>query len=201
VAGEVTLINLIVDVRSREEYFKSHIKGSLNIPLFDLEYYIDFLKDKKVLFYCDSGRRSRMAAEYVAERGVKATIIPAEELDKYKKEGKEMICAINYLSVKPGLETEFEEEVKELCRLTVGMKGFLGSKIFKVSTISYGGSGLQGTYEDIDVKPTKYVMLTYWTSKNAHEDFHKEPVIINGFMSMMKYLSIMPYEEYGEIMR
>lgn len=109
--------------------------------------------------------------------------------------------AINYLSVKPGLEKEFEEKVKELCRVTYGKKGFLGSKIFRVSTISYGGSGLQGTYKDIDVKPTKYVMLTYWTSKKAHEEFHKEPDIVEGFMALMKYLSIMPYEEYGEIIR
>ena len=194
-------MSLIVDVRSREEYFKSHIKGSLNIPLFDLEYYIAFLKDKDVLFYCDTGRRARMAVEYVVDRGIKATVVPQEEVDEYEKEGRPIICALNYLSVKPSLEAEFEEKVKELCRLTVEMKGFLGSKIFKVSTISYGGSGLQGTYEDIDVQPTRYVMLTYWTSKRAHEEFHKEEMIVKGFMGLMKYLSIMPYEEYGEIMR
>lgn len=195
------MMKLIVDVRSREEYSKSHIKGSLNIPLFDLEYYIDFLKDKNVLLYCDTGRRARMAVEYSRERGVKAIVIPLEELDKYEKEGKPIICALNYLSVKPGLEEEFEEKTKELCRVTYGKKGFLGSKIFRVSTISYGGSGLQGTYEDIDVKPTKYVMLTYWKSKIAHEEFHKDPDIVEGFMGLMKYLSIMPYEEYGEIIR
>jgi hypothetical protein len=44
-------------------------------------------------------------------------------------------------------------------------------------------------------------MLTYWTSKKAHEQFHKEPVILKGFMGLLKYLAIMPYEEYGEIMR
>ncbi len=194
-------MNLIVDVRSREEYYKSHLKGSINIPLFDLEYYIDFLKDKDVLLYCDTGRRARMAVEYLVESGIRATVFPQEELDRCEKEGKPIICALNYLSVKPGLEEEFEEETKELCRITVGMKGFLGSKIFRVSTISYGGSGLQGVYKDIDVKPTKYVMLTYWTSKKAHEEFHKEQVILKGFMGLMKYLSIMPYEEYGEIMR
>lgn len=194
-------MSLIVDVRSREEYFKNHIKGALNIPLFDLDYYIDFLKGKDVLFYCDTSRRARMAAEYVIDRGIRAAVIPQEELDKYEKKGRPIICALNYLSIKPGLEKEFEEKTKELCRLTVGMKGFLGSKIFKVSTISYGGSGLQGEYEDIDVKPTKYVMLTYWTSKKAHEEFHKQQVIVKGFMGLMKYLSIMPYEEYGEIIR
>ena len=194
-------MNLIVDVRSREEYYKKHIKGSLNIPISDLEYYIDFLKDKDILLYCDTGRRAKIAVEYLTKRAVKAAIIPQEELDKYKKEGKPILCAINYLSVKPGIEKEFEEKTKELCRMTYGKKGFLGSKIFRVSTISYGGSGLQGQYKDIDVEPAKYVMLTFWTGKKAHEEFHKESDILEGFMGLMKYLSIMPYEEYGEIIR
>ena len=42
-------MSLIVDVRSREEYYKSHVKGALNIPLFDLEFCIDFLRDKDVV--------------------------------------------------------------------------------------------------------------------------------------------------------
>jgi rhodanese-related sulfurtransferase/heme-degrading monooxygenase HmoA len=194
-------MNLIVDVRSREEYYKNHIKGSLNIPVSDLEYHIDFLKDKEILLYCDTARRAKIAVEYLAKRAIKSAIIPQKDLDKYKKEGKPILCAINYLSVKPGIEKEFEEKTKELCRRTYGKKGFLGSKIFSVSTISYGGSGLQGQYENIDVKPTKYVMLTFWASKKAHEEFHKEPDILEGFMVLMKYLSIMPYEEYGEIIR
>lgn len=194
-------MNLIVDVRSREEYYKNHIKGSLNIPVSDLEYYVAFLKDKDVLFYCDTGRRAKIAVEYLAKKAVKAATIAQEELGKYEREGKPILCAINYLSVKPGIEEEFEEKTKELCRMTYGKRGFLGSKIFRVSTISYGGSGLQGQYKDIDVEPTKYVMLTFWASKKAHEEFHKEPDIFEGFMSLMKYLSIMPYEEYGEIIR
>ena len=194
-------MSLIVDVRSREEYYKNHVKGSLNIPLFDLEYCIEFLKDKDILLYCDTGRRAKMAREHLAKSGVRASVISQEELDKYDKEGKPIVCAINYLSVKPGFEEEFEEKTKELCRVTYAKKGFLGSKIFGVSTISYGGSGLQGAYENIDIKPTKYVMLTYWESKDAHEKFHKEPDILEGFMGLMKYLSIMPYEEYGEIIR
>ncbi|MCZ2855761.1 MAG: hypothetical protein O2U62_01570 [Candidatus Bathyarchaeota archaeon] len=46
------------------------------------------MKDKDVLFYSDSGNRSRIAIEYVVKRGIKATMIPPEELDKYEKEGK-----------------------------------------------------------------------------------------------------------------
>ena len=192
---------MIVDVRSREEYVKSHVKGALNLPLFDLEYYIDLLKDREVLLYCDTGHRAAMAAEFLGKQGIKARVIPAEELARQEREGKPIICAINYLSVKPGMEREFDEKAKELCRITTGMHGFQGSKIFVVSTISYGGSGLQGEYRDINVEPTKYVMLTYWTSKKAHEEFHRQPEIMEGFGGLLKYLSIMPYEEYGEIMR
>jgi rhodanese-related sulfurtransferase len=126
-----------VDVRSREEYFKSHVKRSLNIPLFDLQYYMDFLRGKDVLVYCDTGRRATIAVEYLNSRGIKAAFIPQEDFTKYEKEGKPILCAINYLSVKPGLEREFEKQTKKLCRVTVGMKGFLGSKIFRMSTISY----------------------------------------------------------------
>ena len=36
--------NLILDVRTREEYVQDHIKGSINIPVHDLEFYFHFLK-------------------------------------------------------------------------------------------------------------------------------------------------------------
>lgn len=194
-------MSLIVDVRTREEYVRDHVKGALNIPLFDLEYYLDFLRGKEVSLYCSSGRRSRIAAQYLKEKGIDVSVISREELVEYEREGKDIICALNYLSVKPGVEGEFEEMVEELCRITVEMPGFLGSKIFRASTVSYGGTGLRGEYEDIEIKPTKYIMLTYWTSKEAHEEFHKRQVILDGFMEMMKYVSVMPFEEYGEILR
>ena len=178
------MIKLIVDLRSREEYYQSHTKGSLNIPVSDLAYYIDFLKDKDILLYCDTGKRAKIALDHLARRAIKATIISQEAFNRYEKEGNPILCAINYLSVKPGVEQEFEKKTKELCRITYDKKGFLGSKIFRVSTISYGGSGLQGQYENIDVNPTKYVMLTYWASKQAHEEFHKEPDILKGFMGL-----------------
>lgn len=194
-------MSLIVDVRTREEYVMDHVKGALNIPLFDLEYYLDFLGGKGVSLYCSSGRRSGIAAGYLKEKGIDASVIPLEELAEYEREGKDMICALNYLSVKPGVEEEFEEMVEGLCRITVEMPGFLGSKIFRASTVSYGGTGLRGEYQDIEIKPTKYIMLTYWTSKEAHEEFHKRQAIQDGFMEMMKYVSVMPFEEYGEIIR
>lgn len=197
----VKCMTLIVDVSSREEFVKSHIKGSLNIPVFDLKYYINFLKGQEVRFYCNSERRSKITVDYLDKKGIKASFIPTNELDKFEKEGHSIVCAVNYLTVKPGIEKEFEEKTRELCQITYAMKGFLGSKIFRVASISYGGSMLQGSYKDIDVKPTKYVMLTYWKSREAHEEFHKESVMIDGFKSLMPYLARMPYEEICEITR
>ena len=75
-SDKVRLLNLIVDVRSREEYYANHIKGSLNIPVSDIEYHIDFLKDKDILLYCDTGRRAKIAMEHLAKYAIKAAIIP-----------------------------------------------------------------------------------------------------------------------------
>ena len=55
---------LILDVRSKEEYDSGHIPGAKLVPVQVLESMIDDLdkyKDKKVLVYCESGRRSPIA--------------------------------------------------------------------------------------------------------------------------------------------
>ena len=56
---------IIIDVRTREEYVKDHIKGALNIPLHDLEFNHDFLKDKQVSIYCNSGVRAKIAKKWL----------------------------------------------------------------------------------------------------------------------------------------
>lgn len=187
-------------MRGREEYVQSHIKGAINIQLFDLQSHLSLLEGK-LLLYCNTGHRSRMAAEYLRSQDMNVDVIPPSELNNYEMEGRRMICAVNLLAVKPGVESGFEEKVRELCKYTYGVEGFLGSNIFRVSTISYGGSGLRGKYTDIRVQPTEYVMLTYWTSIEAHEKFHEDLKVREGFMGLMQYLTVMPKEVYAEILR
>ncbi len=197
---EHTMTELIVDVKTREEYYMNHIEGSLNIPVWDLEFYLDFLEDREVKVYCGPReKRSKMAETFLKERGINVTRIPVHALDGYEYVRKPLVTAINYLSVKPGHEEEVEEMMEDLCQLTMDKEGFVGTKVVRTTNVAWGGSMLRGEYENVPIKPTKYVMITYWNDRKSHEDFHKLEEIVQGFKDLMPHISIMPFEEYAEI--
>ena len=62
---------VIVDVRSRAEYASGHVKGSLNIPLDQLEGGLKKFKDKNqaIITCCASGMRSSSAKGYLKNAG------------------------------------------------------------------------------------------------------------------------------------
>ena len=63
---------IILDVRSREEYDQGHIPGAILIPNTEIEAKAaDLLPDKGqlILVYCRSGRRSKLAAQSLADLG------------------------------------------------------------------------------------------------------------------------------------
>ena len=65
---------IIVDVRSRQEYYEGHISGSINIPLIDFEKYsID--RNKIIILYCNAGVRSRKAMMILKSKGYKDVYI------------------------------------------------------------------------------------------------------------------------------
>jgi|SRR5690606_17971520 len=62
----------LVDVRTKEEFKSGHIKNALNIDVKDVNfksYTNNLKKDKPVLVYCRSGKRSSEAAEILKELG------------------------------------------------------------------------------------------------------------------------------------
>ncbi|GIV32923.1 MAG: sulfurtransferase [Chitinophagales bacterium] len=60
----------IVDVRSPEEFRTGHVKGSLNIPLSNLERSLSKLKrNKPVIVCCASGMRSAQAKSILQSKG------------------------------------------------------------------------------------------------------------------------------------
>ena len=62
---------ILVDVRSKQEFEEEHLDGAINIPLYDLEQYIEKLPDKQcmTIIYCRSGHRSRQAKEKLEKIG------------------------------------------------------------------------------------------------------------------------------------
>ena len=62
---------VILDVRTPDEYAGEHILNAINIDYEEIEKRIDELPDKNqlILVYCRSGRRSKIAAETLANLG------------------------------------------------------------------------------------------------------------------------------------
>lgn len=63
---------ILIDVREQEEYNEGHIKGAILIPYTEIESKAPEMlpdKNKRILVYCRSGRRSKIAAQMLAELG------------------------------------------------------------------------------------------------------------------------------------
>ena len=63
---------VILDVREQDEYDEGNITGSILIPYTEIENKAEEMlpdKDKLILVYCRSGRRSKIAAESLAKLG------------------------------------------------------------------------------------------------------------------------------------
>jgi rhodanese-related sulfurtransferase len=65
---------LILDVRTPQEYHRSHIAGAKLIPLQQLDKRVSEIADHKkrdILLYCRSGNRSTVAAQILERQGFK----------------------------------------------------------------------------------------------------------------------------------
>ena len=71
-AQEAKEVNLLLDVRSPEEFAEGHVANSLNMPLGDLERRVSELarwQNAEIWVICRSGRRSAAAASILSSRG------------------------------------------------------------------------------------------------------------------------------------
>ena len=65
---------IIVDAREQSEYDEGHIKGAIVIPYTEIEEKAEEMlpdKEQLILVYCRSGRRSKIAAQSLANMGYK----------------------------------------------------------------------------------------------------------------------------------
>ncbi len=65
---------VIIDVRNNNEYIQSHLENAINIPVREINEHLPELeqyKDKIIIIYCDTGRRSKTAAIQLKTLGYK----------------------------------------------------------------------------------------------------------------------------------
>ncbi len=78
----------ILDVRTRGEYMKGHLRGAKNIPLNDIEKRIGKVPmGKKVLVYCQTGSRSVRAIRRLEVAGYPSLFHMHEGYRGWKKAG------------------------------------------------------------------------------------------------------------------
>ena len=97
---------LVVDVRSPEEYKEGHIKFAINMPIDDFDKEMDSIKDfkdKNVVVYCNSGKKSAKAAEMLTKDGF-TKVFDAEGVKKFKYD------LVTYTNL---LGPEFAKDIKD----------------------------------------------------------------------------------------
>ena len=62
---------VLLDVRSSQEYIEGHIRGSINIPVYDIEKQAKntLNKDSIIIVYCSAGIRSKRAIQILEKLG------------------------------------------------------------------------------------------------------------------------------------
>lgn len=64
---------IIIDVRSREAFQSGHIPMAVNAPMEELKNgRMNFPRGRTLIFYCESGATSMVAARMAAEQGYRA---------------------------------------------------------------------------------------------------------------------------------
>ena len=74
---------MIIDIRSREEYYKGHIENAISIPYQELVLYPKkyLTKEKDYSIYCNTGKKSKKLVEYLQGLGYKAVNIEGGYLE------------------------------------------------------------------------------------------------------------------------
>ena len=63
---------IIIDVRNRDEYDEKHLSNAINIPLYEIDDIIERQvpdKNKIIMLYCKTGKRSKLARKILIEKG------------------------------------------------------------------------------------------------------------------------------------
>ncbi|MES2917041.1 MAG: rhodanese-like domain-containing protein [Pseudomonadota bacterium] len=82
---------LVIDVRSPEEFAAGHVPGALNLPhdrITGSEPQLKEWKQKPVVIYCRSGRRSAIAAGALEQRGFSRLEHLSGDMQGWEQQGR-----------------------------------------------------------------------------------------------------------------
>lgn len=84
---------ILLDVRTQQEYYTEHVKGSKWIPLDHVSYRLQELDKKKAIFacFCRSGHRSFKACEFLKENGFEELYNVKGGIEAWKQAGYETV--------------------------------------------------------------------------------------------------------------
>ena len=97
---------LVIDVRSPEEYKEGHIKFAINMPIDDFDKEMDSIKDfkdKNVVVYCNSGKKSADVADKLVKAGF-TKVFDAEGVKKFD---------YDLVKFSSELGPKFEQDIKD----------------------------------------------------------------------------------------
>jgi phage shock protein E len=79
----------VLDVRTPQEYAEGHVPGAVNVPHDQLASRLaEVPKDKDVVVYCRSGRRSDLAADVLATHGYSRVFRLEGDMQKWLASGR-----------------------------------------------------------------------------------------------------------------
>ncbi len=85
-------VDLVLDVRTGEEYARSHIKDAVLIPLMILtEKMNEIERGQSILVYCHNGNRSKTACELLTSKGHKYVFNMLGGIESWVKKGFEVV--------------------------------------------------------------------------------------------------------------
>lgn len=84
---------ILLDVRTQQEYYTEHVKGSKWIPLDQVPYRLQELDKKKAIFacFCRTGNRSFKVCEFLRENGFDELYNVKGGIEAWKQAGYETV--------------------------------------------------------------------------------------------------------------
>ena len=79
----------VLDVRTPEEYAAGHVPGAVNVPYDQVASHLAKIpKDKEVVLYCRSGRRTGLAAEVLEANGYTKLVHLQGDMQAWLQDGR-----------------------------------------------------------------------------------------------------------------